>query len=325
MDSNSSDLLLKKKRIENKRRNRVRTIRNILYGSFFVLVLTCAVSFIYMLYTVRGLSHRIDELTLNQQLIEQKLEEQALKKKAQSMLNVVEITPEEVAVEEEAPEPEAVVSAEELEDAFKVYLTFDDGPSDTTDRLLDLLDDYGIKATFFVTGKNDEESMRRMKRIVDEGHTIAMHTYTHSYNRIYESIDTFSEDVQRIHDLIYEATGVDCHYYRFPGGSSNSTAGRVKIQDYISYLNDKEIRYYDWNVSSGDAAFPSLTSEQIVENIMRDVVKYKSSIVLMHDAPGKGSTLEALPTVIEKIRAEGAIILPIDDNTSLVQHVKGNQ
>ena len=207
-----------------------------------------------------------------------------------------------------------------LEDTLKVYLTFDDGPSENTDKILDILDDYGVKATFFVQGKTDSKSKDRMKRIVDEGHTIGMHTYSHSYGRIYESLESFSEDVTKIGNLIYDATGVDTIFYRFPGGSSNTIAGS-KIGDYISYLNDNDIVYVDWNVASGDAASPELSVDAIVENVMSDVVRYKTSIVLLHDSDTKGNTLKALPILIEKLRGADAVILPIDSETSLIQHV----
>lgn len=205
-------------------------------------------------------------------------------------------------------------------DLHKVYLTFDDGPSEHTNEILDILDDYGIKATFFVVGKEDEASLAAYQRIVDEGHTIAMHCYSHKYSDIYSSLDAFQTDLERIQNLIYDTTGVECRYYRFPGGSSNKVSN-TDMSAYISYLNAQGITYYDWNVSSGDATTQAFTADELVENVMTDVVKYKTSIVLLHDSTAKTTTVQALPAMIEALQQSGAVILPIDEDTTVIQHV----
>ena len=201
-----------------------------------------------------------------------------------------------------------------------VYLTFDDGPSDNTQEILDILDDYNVKATFFVVGKDIEEFGDTYKRIVDEGHTIGMHSFSHNYSKIYASKEAFEKDYNQIHDLIFEATGVDAKYYRFPGGSSNSVSN-VSKSVLINYLNDQNVVYYDWNVASGDATSQAFSSEQLIDNVMRDVVKYKTSVVLLHDASNKDATVEALPGLIEALQQQGAMILPITDETTIIQHV----
>lgn len=205
-------------------------------------------------------------------------------------------------------------------DLHKVYLTFDDGPSEHTNEILDILDDYGIKATFFVVGKEDEASLAAYQRIVDEGHTIAMHSYSHKYSDIYSSLDAFQTDLERIQNLIYDTTGVECRYYRFPGGSSNKVSN-TDMSAYISYLNAQGITYYDWNVSSGDATTQAFTADELVENVMTDVVKYKTSVVLLHDSTAKTTTVQALPAMIEALQQSGAVILPIDEDTTVIQHV----
>ncbi len=206
------------------------------------------------------------------------------------------------------------------DDLRKVYLTFDDGPSSNTNAILDVLDDYGVKATFFVTGKEDEESKAAYRRIVEEGHTIAMHSYSHKYSEIYSSLDAFQQDFERIQNLIYDTTGVESLYYRFPGGSSNHVSN-VDMAQYIQYINSQGVTYFDWNVASGDATAQAFTSEELVENVMGDVVKYKTSIVLMHDAANKQATVQALPALIEALQGAGAIILPIGEETTVIQHV----
>ena len=209
------------------------------------------------------------------------------------------------------------------EDTLKVYLTFDDGPSENTNEILNILDDYGVKATFFVVGKEEEQYKEMYRRIVSEGHTIAMHSYSHRYSDIYSSLDAFASDLDRIQNLIYDVTGVDCLYYRFPGGSSNQVSN-IEMSQYIRYLNDNNITYFDWNVSSGDATSQAYSPDELVENVMSDVVKYKTSVVLMHDADAKDATVAALPGLIESLQAQGAVILPISDDTTLIQHVTLN-
>lgn len=205
-------------------------------------------------------------------------------------------------------------------DVHKVYLTFDDGPSDNTDAILEILNEYNVKATFFVVGKEDQESRDRMKRIVDEGHTIGMHSYAHKYSEIYSSLENFSTDVEKMQNLIEDATGVRCMIYRFPGSSSNMISN-TDMTDYIRYLNEQGIAYYDWNVSSGDSTSQVYTADELVENVMNDVVKYKTSVVLLHDSEGKETTVEALSSLIERLQEIDAEILPITDDTVRIQYM----
>ena len=203
----------------------------------------------------------------------------------------------------------------------KVYLTFDDGPSSNTDQILDILKDYDVKATFFVVGKTDERSVKAYQRIVEEGHTLAMHSYSHRYDEIYESKEAFARDLNSLQEYLYETTGVWPRIYRFPGGSSN-TVSKVDMQELIEYLTDIGITYFDWNVASGDAVSRTLPAETIVNNCLSGIEKQKESVILMHDASNKGTTIEALPRIIEAIQEqEDAELLPITDETVPVQHI----
>lgn len=203
----------------------------------------------------------------------------------------------------------------------KVYLTFDDGPSSNTDQILDILKDYDVKATFFVVGKTDERSVKAYQRIVEEGHTLAMHSDSHRYDEIYESKEAFARDLNSLQEYLYETTGVWPRIYRFPGGSSN-TVSKVDMQELIEYLTDIGITYFDWNVASGDAVSRTLPAETIVNNCLSGIEKQKESVILMHDASNKGTTIEALPQIIEAIQEQGdAELLPITDETVPVQHI----
>ena len=201
----------------------------------------------------------------------------------------------------------------------KVYLTFDDGPSANTEKILDILDKYGVKGNFFVVGTTNPELRKMYKRIVDEGHVLCMHSYTHKYNEIYSSVDAFTKDLDEIYSLLYEETGVKPVYYRFPGGSSNSVS-RLPMKDFIKVLDERGIKYFDWKVVAGDATNPMLPADKIVENSLCDLNEYEEAMILFHDLSNKTSTVEALPRIIEAIQAAGIPIVPIDDTTITIQH-----
>ncbi len=206
-------------------------------------------------------------------------------------------------------------------DKPNVYLTFDDGPSSNTAEILDILKQYNVKATFFTIAKNDQKSLDMYRRIVDEGHTLGMHSYTHEYSVIYKNLKSYENDVDDINNFLYNVTGVHTKFYRFPGGSSN-TISSVSINKCINYLNEKGYVYFDWNAVNGDASGKKYSQKQLVANVMKDVVLYDTSVVLMHDAADKLSTVESLPMLIAKLKKKGYDILPIDDTTKLVQQVK---
>lgn len=202
-----------------------------------------------------------------------------------------------------------------------VYFTFDDGPSINTDRILDILKEYDVKATFFVVGKTDERSLAAYRRIVEEGHTLGMHSYSHKYGEIYQSRETFIEDLTELQEYLYDVTGVWSRYYRFPGGSSN-TVSRTDIQELIAWLNDNGITYYDWNITSGDAVSGQLSKQTIINNCVSRIGREDECVILMHDAAEKNSTVEALPEIISQLRMRGDVsFLPITDETVPVQHL----
>ncbi|MDE7287224.1 MAG: polysaccharide deacetylase [Lachnospiraceae bacterium] len=207
----------------------------------------------------------------------------------------------------------------------QIYLTFDDGPSQNTDEILDILKEYDVKATFFVVGKTDERSVKAYQRIVAEGHTLAMHSYSHKYDEIYESRESFVEDLTKLQEYLYQVTGILPRFYRFPGGSSN-TVSKVDIQELIAYLNESGITYFDWNIASGDAVSTQLSVDVIVENCVTKLDSTNECMILMHDAAEKETTVEALPEIIKTIQDRGdAVFLPVTDETIPVQHIKAKQ
>lgn len=202
----------------------------------------------------------------------------------------------------------------------RVYLTFDDGPSSNTSRILDILKEKNVKGTFFVVGRLSDTTTPMYKRIVDEGHAIGMHSYTHKYNEIYKDTDSFIYDVEKIQLLIYEQTGVMSKLYRFPGGSSN-TVSRTDIKKLSEELNKRDIKYFDWNVVSGDASSTyGLPKEEIVRRCTQGALAHENAVILMHDLPEKATTVEALPDIIDYFQSIGVEILPLDENSEQVHH-----
>ena len=199
------------------------------------------------------------------------------------------------------------------------YLTFDDGPSESTDEILDVLKKEKVKATFFVVGKKGKLSRRRYQRIVEEGHTLGMHSYSHDYKEIYSNVSAFSRDIKKLEKYLYQVTGVHPKVFRFPGGSSNSIAGNIK--PYIQWINDQGYQYYDWNALSGDAINFRLSPQILNENILKDIHGQSPAIILMHDLAEAGHTVEALPDLIKALREQGYELRSISERTQVIHHV----
>lgn len=184
-----------------------------------------------------------------------------------------------------------------------VYLTFDDGPSQHTGEILDILKENDIKATFFLIGKTDEHSQEMMRRIVAEGHTIAIHTYTHKYDQIYSSIEAYLQDFDRIYELIYDTTGVKPDIFRFPGGSVNGHNEDI-YKDLIEEMDRRGFTYYDWNVSAEDAS-ANATSRSVSNSVINGVLRNSRAIVLLHDFESRTATLSALEGIIKDLKDYG--------------------
>lgn len=312
------------------RRKRINRLKKIIAGTvlFMILfpILGCVVLGV-MLYRTNSSAERMSEqITFMEKALQESADE---KERIQELLRIDgEIRQEaQAGIEyEELPGMEDVpeVDAETEDGIRRVYLTFDDGPSIYTEELLDILAQYDVKATFFVTAKGKEDYGDIYRRIVEEGHTLGMHSYSHEYSNIYASLENFQEDIEKLRNFLYRETGIVSRFYRFPGGSSN-TVSATDIHEFIRYLNAMDIDYFDWNVSSGDASSVRLGSDEIVDRVVREIPSRRVAVVLMHDAADKHSTVEALPRLIEEIQGmeDGTEILPITEETMLIQHVSG--
>lgn len=206
-------------------------------------------------------------------------------------------------------------------DIHKVYLTFEDGPSEYTAEILDVLKEKDVQATFFVTAQEGEEAGQLYKRIVEEGHTLGMHSYANNYSTLYESEENFREDITKLRAFLLGVSGVEPMYYRFMGGSSNQITN-VPMENFIHYLNQEGLVYFDWNISLSDMLENDVATDEIVAQVTKDVVKYKTSVVHMHDANDMAISADALMALIDALLTSGVEILPIDESTAVVQEVK---
>lgn len=217
---------------------------------------------------------------------------------------------------------EGISNEQEADESVKyAYLTFDDGPSNNTIKILDFLKANHIKATFFVIGKEGYDDV--YKRIVDEGHTLAVHSNTHVYSDIYSSVYAFLKDINTLSDKLTKLTGVKPTIMRFPGGSNNTVShkyGGSQIMDKIIPEVTKEgFTYFDWNVDSSDATAICKDKRAIFNSIMNGVQGKEHAIILMHDAAAKTSTVEALPQIVEGLRKKGFVFKEITEETPHIQ------
>ena len=311
------------------RNARVRLIKRIIIIAVITLIVLPMILCIYLFVKVHMLEKQVEEL---------------YETRAVETLTAVEFTdksaPKEMTVEdrtggaddealnmvsgnlvpEETKESIIVNEIEQDKWPHKVYLTFDDGPSYYTDDILDILNEYGVKANFFVIGTEDPELRKMYQRIIDEGHVLGMHSYSHEYQKIYASVDAFASDLSKLETLIYDETGTIPKFYRFPGGSSN-TVSPVSMGYFIDYLTAKGITYYDWNISSGDASTHLLPKDDIVRNSLYRIDENEETMILLHDIGDKSTTVEALPEIIEALQEQEVPIATIDETTMPIQHI----
>lgn len=317
---------------EQRRRKRVNRMKRTIMTTIGIWMIVSMVFCIGLTVQMFRLNHQIEELARNTVSIQQ-MEDQLENYKGTA--NGVDMQSYSLEGGQEAAMSADIGISAELYNRMaadnlaqqgvrqKVYLTFDDGPSENTAKILDILKEKDVKATFFVIGNEEESAKELYQRIVAEGHTLGMHSYSHKYSVIYQSLEAFQSDFNQLRTYLTEITGVEPQIMRFPGGSSNQVSN-IDMKEFIQYLNEEGVSYYDWNVASGDATSQAYTPDELVENVMKDVVKYDTSVVLMHDASTKASTVEALGPMIDRLKELDVELLPITKSTKLIQHVSAD-
>lgn len=213
-----------------------------------------------------------------------------------------------------------------MTDAGVVYLTFDDGPSKSiTPKVLDILKQKDVKATFFVI--NHDDSLNYLiKRACDEGHTIGLHSYTHNYQKIYSSVKNYFDDLDKISNKVYSITGKNSNIIRFPGGTSNTISKKYSkglMTTLTKEVSKQGYKYYDWNVGSGDAG-GAKTKEDVYRNVTKSLKKNRANIVLMHDFENNYKTLNALSDIIDYGIENGYEFKAISSNTTQIAHKPNN-
>lgn len=186
-----------------------------------------------------------------------------------------------------------------------VYLTFDDGPSTNTDRILDILDEKGVKATFFVVGSGYYSPI---KRAYNSGHAIGLHTYSHDYSVVYSSEENYFNDLKKIDKVVYDQIGIHTKIIRFPGGASNAVSKKYS-PGIMRKLTRSVLRegyvFFDWNAANNDATGQPIDKEGMLRAVKETANGKKNVCVLMHDSKAKNTTVEALPEIIDYFKNEG--------------------
>ena len=197
-----------------------------------------------------------------------------------------------------------------------VYLTFDDGPSAETPKLLDILKEHNVHATFFVTGQGDPALIGRA---ASEGNAIGLHTMTHNYQEIYASKEAYIKDMEQISAVVEAQTGKRSRLLRFPGGSSNrvSEFNPGIMTTLTRDIQNLGYKYFDWNVDSRDAGGAS-TPDEVYENVVAGIQGHDVSVVLQHDT--HGFSVEAVDKIVKWGLSHGYTFLPLDDTSPQLHH-----
>lgn len=202
-----------------------------------------------------------------------------------------------------------------------IYLTFDDGPGATTKSILDTLDKYNVKATFFVTNQFPGYSYL-IKEENNKGHKIAVHTYSHRYSDVYTSVDAYINDFNKMNEIVKEQTGSYSNLFRFPGGSSNTVHcnyAKGIVGDIALEMTNRGYVYFDWNLSSGDAA--GYSSNKIYNTVVNGVEKCNPCVVLMHDI--KSTTKNALDPILAELTSRGYTFATLNESSFTAHHSVG--
>ena len=211
---------------------------------------------------------------------------------------------------------------EAKKDGDKVcYLTFDDGPSANTPKILKILDKYNIKATFFVTGTSLKDA-HYIKDAYQKGHTIGLHTYSHDYELIYSSLKNYINDLNKIKELVYEQTGTYTNIMRFPGGSSNLVSKKYNV-GIMKRLTHKVIdlgyQYYDWTSINGDGEGIKTVSG-LKQKAFEEIGDKEDIMFLMHDSAAQDNTVKALPAIIDNLIKKGYRFEAIQKDSPTFHH-----
>ena len=192
-------------------------------------------------------------------------------------------------------------------DTKRAFLTFDDGPSQNTETILQILEQYQVKASFFVLGTQVEKKPELVKKIYEQGNFIGNHGYSHNYSAIYSSPQAVLDEYNHTNSLIQQALGdsnFNSHLFRFPGGLAGGKYADIKNQAR-DLLEQNEIFQVNWNALTGDSEKAKPTPEELMTNLQKTTEGKNSVVILMHDSAAKKVTADILPQVIEYLKSQG--------------------
>lgn len=194
-----------------------------------------------------------------------------------------------------------------------IYLTFDDGPSKYTDEVLDILNEYNIKATFFTVGMSIRQHPKQAARIAADGHALACHTESHDFSKLYNGVEGFVDQINKWRQTVISNVGYDAGAYvmRFPGGTSNSTIGRAGRGAYVNAANNLGYKVFDWNIGLNDRWLAGNKknlpkSEYFWESYIDTLSMYKNiepKIFLIHDT--EQESVKLLRRIIDDLISKG--------------------
>lgn len=308
---------------EEERRRRIRKKRRMarLRARRRKLITLMILSVLLLLTVIVGISSCAINNAQEKARIE---EEEKQKKKAAEAAEAARIEAEknrDKRPEEFAVDPENLPGSTEQTEEKVVYLTFDDGPSVLTQQVLDILDQYDAKATFFVTNHAPEYA-HMIKVAHDKGHTIGMHTSSHDYQRIYASTEAYFADLDAICQTVKAQIGYIPCFIRFPGGSSNTVSSFTPgiMTELTQEVQKRGFQYYDWNATNGDGAVRT-TNELIAKGTS---VLDNNLVYLAHDSATKQTTVESLGAIIEFYKSQGYVFKALDRQTITAHHGVSN-
>ena len=296
------------RRKEKHEERRKEEIKGFLMAAIWGILLGIAVVFVAMAMRVAAAPQRVQQEEQEQKEQEQSIQQEAEEEQKQEaeVLIFSQGTEEKSESEEQKQEEKQ----KDRQPKKVLYLTFDDGPSaENTDKVLDVLKEKNVKATFFVIGEYVRKNPETAKRIAKEGHAIGIHCDVHDYSLLYRSVDSYIEDFEKASETVYQVTGVRTRLFRFPGGSVNAYNKGVR-EDIIAEMEKRGYIYFDWNASLEDASGGEKTPEELVRNAVDTALGRKKVVLLAHDrVEATALALEALIEAFPDYRME---VLTVD-------------
>ena len=308
---------LKQELDRRKRINRIKSIIVSFVGIWMLAsVILCATLFVKVIH----LENNLNKVLQNMPQVEQvENEETKNSPDADTGKNV------EYGKQDQTGQDDANKKKADDGEKLKVYLTFDDGPNSyTTPKILKILKKNNVKATFFEL-RPASYDYKLTKRVIDEGHTLALHGFKHKYYEIYKSEKVYKGNLDKLRNLFFKKFGVWCTVSRFPGGSSNTVSRYNKgiMTRLTKKLDGWGYHYFDWNVDSEDAG-GARNPQQTFHNVTSELCKGRGNVVLMHDFYGNDKTINALDKMIKYGKKHGYVFLPITASTDAVHHGVNN-